>query len=243
MTFHSASVRVLFLVFVFFLCVPGTLLVAGELFLDEQFLSLERWKSLVFPQIEVQSTYKTILFDSTPSLLARSNKSASALVLKKSFNVYTYPLVAWRWQVSNVFVNGDSSIKAGDDYPIRLYIMFAYDASSASWGQSVQYNIAKLMYGEYPPHSSLNYIWANKKLTKAFLPNPYTDRAMMIPVDQGSAMVGQWVEHQVDIVRDYRAVFGEDPPAVATIAVMADADNTGESASAWIDYITISTRE
>jgi Protein of unknown function (DUF3047) len=63
---------------------------------------------------------------------------------------------------------------------------------------------------------------------------------MMIPVAAGQEKVGEWLEYRVDIVRDYRVAFGEDPPAVASLAVMADSDNTGESARAYIDYIRIS---
>lgn len=62
---------------------------------------------------------------------------------------------------------------------------------------------------------------------------------MMIPVDSDGEKVGHWVEHQVDIVADYRAAFGEDPPSVAAIAVMGDSDNTGEYSQAYIDYIRV----
>ena len=61
----------------------------------------------------------------------------------------------------------------------------------------------------------------------------------MIPVDAGPEKVNTWQEHTVDIVRDYRLAFGQDPPATATLAVMNDSDNTHESARAWIDYIRI----
>ncbi len=43
----------------------------------------------------------------------------------------------------------------------------------------------------------------------------------------------------MDIVRDYRLAFGRNPPKTATLAVMNDSDDTGESAKAWIDFIKI----
>jgi hypothetical protein len=61
----------------------------------------------------------------------------------------------------------------------------------------------------------------------------------MIPVSAGPDKAGTWQNYTVDIVRDYRTAFGHDPPATATLAVMSDADNTGEAAWAWIDYIRI----
>jgi len=103
----------------------------------------------------------------------------------------------------------------------------------------IQYETARLFYGEYPPHSSLNYIWDNKKQETAYLPNPYSSLAMMIPADEGQDKVGQWREHRANIVQDYRTAFGEDPPPHAALALMSDSDNTGESATAYIDYIRV----
>jgi len=215
----------------------------GKVFLNERFTSLDDWQPLFFPKIKSHTKYSLTSADGIPALQVESNGSASALVLDRPFNVYDFSILTWHWRVSNVFKKGDSSRKDGDDYPIRLYVMFKYNPDKASFGQSVKYGMAKLIYGKYPPHSSLNYIWANKKTAAHYIPNPYTSQAMMLPVDQGKEKVGRWVEHRVDIVRDYRAAFGEDPPAMASIAIMGDSDNTGEAATAWIDYVTLTARE
>ncbi len=228
------------LIGVLFVCPLVAATQSGSVFLDERFTSLDAWQPLFFPKIENHTTYGLTSVNGVPVLQVVSRNSASALVLDRPFNVYDFPVLSWRWRVSNVFTRGDSSRKDGDDYPIRLYVMFRYDPDKTSFGQSVKYGMAKLLYGKYPPHSSLNYIWANKKRSASYIPNPYTGQAMMVPVDQGRENVGRWVVHRVDIVRDYRAAFGEDPPAMASIAVMGDSDNTGESATAWIDYIKIS---
>ena len=63
--------------------------------------------------------------------------------------------------------------------------------------------------------------------------NPYTDWVQMIPVQSGNANAGTWQIETRDVVRDYRAAFGEDPPAINGIAIMTDADNTKGSATAY----------
>jgi len=68
------------------------------------------------------------------------------------------------------------------------------------------------VYGEYPPLSSLNYISANRDRGRDYIPNPFTDKAMMIPVDTGAAHVGKWRTHTVDIREDYRNAFGKRSP-------------------------------
>jgi hypothetical protein len=50
----------------------------------------------------------------------------------------------------------------------------------------------------------------------------------------GKAGQGTWVAEEVNILKDYRAAFGNDPPAVAGVAVMNDSDNTGEASVSWL---------
>lgn len=231
-------VKIFFMVFTLFYSAVS-ILQAEEIFLDEQFVSLERWEPFCFPKIEIHSSYSTTNEDGVSCLLAESSNSASAILLKERFNVYDFPNIAWRWKVSNVYKKGDCSRKEANDYPVRLYVMFQYEPGNALFENKVKYGIARLLYGKYPPHSSLNYIWANKKQSARFIQDPYSSQAILIPVAAGQEKVGEWLEHRVDIVRDYRAAFGEDPPSMAALAVMSDSDNTGESAMAFIDYIRV----
>lgn len=51
---------------------------------------------------------------------------------------------------------------------------------------------------------------------------------MMIAVNSGEEELGQWVTIERDIVADYREAFGDNPPPLVGVAIMSDADNTGE---------------
>jgi hypothetical protein len=100
-----------------------------------------------------------------------------------------------------------------------------------------KYALTKALYGENPPHASLNYIWANREHARRIMVSPYTDRSRMIVMRSGNGEAGRWVEETVNILEGYRAAFGEDPPREASLAVMSDADNTGESAVGFFDFI------
>lgn len=219
--------------------IPAPAFAAGTVFLDEHFGSLDRWQPLLFPKISRHSTYKTDRCDAEPCLLMASDNSASALMLRQPFNVYQFPKLAWRWKVSNVYRGGDSSTKAGDDYPARLYVMFVYNPEHASLAKRIKYQMAKTLYGEFPPDSSINYIWDNRESQATVITNAYASEAKMIPVSVGPAQVNTWQEYTVDIVQDYRMAFGQDPPPYANLAVMNDSDNTGEAAKSWIQYLRI----
>jgi len=212
---------------------------AGTVLFREEFNNLDNWRSLLFPKIRKHSIY-TIDTDKDNSVLrAESNASASGIIYRREYDVYDYPKVRWRWKIENIYQKGNAEEKSGDDYPIRIYIIFRYDPETASFGQRLKYSIARTIYGEYPPHSSLNYIWANRKHQQRIISNPYTDKARMILLEAGTEKVGQWVDEEADIMEDYLTAFGTMPPRTASIAVMNDSDNTGERSVSYVDYIEV----
>jgi len=210
-----------------------------DLLFREDFNSLDNWKPFFFPKIKKHSTY-TIETDGKDSVLkAESSGSASAIVYKDSFDVYEHPRVKWRWKVSNVYQKGNGRTRDGDDYPLRVYIMFEYVPEQAGAFERLKYGIAKSIYGEYPPHSSLSYVWANNEEPDRFLTSPYTNKAVMVLLEKGPRKTGTWQDEEIDILDDYQKAFGMKPPARARIAVMNDSDNTGESAVSYMEYIEI----
>ena len=210
-----------------------------QILFREDFRSLDNWEPLFFPKIKKHSTYTIESVGKRSYLKAESQASASAIVYKKMFNVFEYPRARWRWRVDNVHTQGNPRDKAGDDYPIRVYVMFQYDPQKAEFTEKVSYGIAKTLYGKYPPHSTMNYVWTGHEIPERIITSPYTDKAKMIILEQGRNKVGMWVDETVNILEDYRKAFGKDPPAIAGIAVMNDSDNTGESAVSYLEYIEV----
>jgi hypothetical protein len=205
----------------------------------EDFDSLDAWQPLTFPKIDRHSRYSVTNVDERLVLKAEANASASGLAHKETFNPHETPVLRFRWRAENVLENGDATRKDGDDYPIRVYVFFPYDPAQASLGMRTKYGIARRVFGEYPPHSGLNYIWANRKHAQRILDSPYTGRSKMIILQAGKERLGEWVEEDVNILDDYRAAFGEDPPQTARLAIMSDADNTGGTATAFLDLIEL----
>ena len=210
----------------------------GALF-QEDFNSLDNWKPLHFPKIKRHSEYSIVKENDNALLKTVSNNSASGIVYQNNFNVYDYPLVKWRWKIENVYQKGDPKIKQGDDYPIRIYIIFKYDPEKSPFFERVKYEAARLVYGDYPPDSSLNYIWSSKEYPEKIITSRYTDKSKMILKDKGDTNVGKWVTHEINIIKDYQEAFGHEPPTIASLAIMNDSDNTGEKSVSYIDYIKV----
>jgi hypothetical protein len=231
--------RILMIVFILFIILTRPEAGTGP-GLREDFDSLENWQPLTFPKIPRHSRYTILKKNSNGILVAEADNSASGIIYKKGFSIYKTPVIKWKWKISNIYAKGDEKKKDGDDYPLRIYVLFKYDPEKAGGFEKVQYNLIKLIYGEYPPHSGLNYIWANRTYPERILPNTYTKKAQMILMQKGGERAGRWINERVNALDDYREAFGTDPPEEAGLAIMSDADNTGEKATGYIDYIEVS---
>ena len=149
----------------------GTTLFANDtgIALREDFNNLDRWKPLTFPKIKAQTQYEITREGDCQFLTARSQASASGLTYTGSYDPYTHPILRWRWKVDNLYTKADPRTKAGDDYPLRVYVVFEYDSKKAGRSQRLKYTLAKKLYGKYPPWASLTYVWASQPI-KPFLP-------------------------------------------------------------------------
>jgi hypothetical protein len=205
----------------------------------EEFRTLDRWTPLFFPKIRKHTEYKVDSGNDEYFLLAESDASASALVYEKEFNIYDYPMAQWRWRVDAFSLDGNPQTKSGDDYPLRVYFLFHYDPETASFTEKIKYGLAKTIYGQYPPHSTLSYVWSYRADTAPVYPSPYTGRAKIIVLQKGGAHTGKWVIQEVDVAEDYKKAFGQMPPSAASIAVMNDSDNTQGYAVSRIDFIEV----
>jgi len=212
---------------------------ADTVFMRETFETLDSWEPLFFPGIDRHTHYAIQKQGGSNILVAASSNSASALVYKQTFHIVEFPIIRWRWKVDKVYAGGNYRLKSGDDYPMRVYVLFAFDPDTSTIGMNISYGILKTLYGHYPPHSTLNYIWANRPEETEPVASPFTDRSIMIPLEHGPQKVGQWVEETVNVLEDYRRVFGTDPPSDATLAIMNDSDNTGDAATSSIEWIEV----
>ena len=210
---------------------PGSVVEVGKFSSGDPSMGLPPgWKPLYFKNIENHTHYSWVKEDGTLVIKASAKASASGLTREIRVNPKEYPILQWRWKVKNILKKGDIFRKEGDDYPARIYITFEYDPGSLSFFEKIKFETAKLLYGQYPPLVAINYIWGNKASKGLVVPNPYTDRAMMIVVESGEEKLNQWVAEERNVYEDYRQVFKGEPPMISGVAIMTDTDNTGESA-------------
>lgn len=199
----------------------------------------EGWQPLTFKKITSHTRYSLVKDGDSVVVKAVSEASASGLIRNIRIDPQKYPIVQWRWKVTNVYKNSDVTQKDGDDYPARIYITFEYDPGKIGFFDKIKYNLIKQFYGEYPPIGAINYIWASKAPIGTIAPNPYTERTKMIVVESGKKELDTWITEERNILGDFVAAFGGTPPMISGIGIMTDSDNTQESATAFYGDILL----
>ena len=197
------------------------------------------WTALK-PSAKAADTLYTLVRDGDATVLkADARHSMSGLIYAVKVDVRQFPRIRWRWKISAPVAGGDLRTKAGDDYAARIYVMFDYPLEKLSFSTRTKLKLAETIYGQKIPSAALNYVWDNRLPVGTIAPNSFTDRARMVVVETGAARAGQWVTETRDLVADFRAAFGEDPPDIVAVALATDTDNTGETAGAWYGDIEL----
>jgi hypothetical protein len=198
------------------------------------------WEALTFKNIKQHTSYSIVNDHGVSVVKAVSKASASGLIRKIEIDPKKYPIIMWRWKTTSIYEKGDVARKQGDDYPARIYITFKYEPHELGFFEKLKYGAVKALYGEYPPLAAINYIWASKAPTGTMVPNPYTERAMMIVVESGKEKIDQWVQEKRNIREDYKKAFGSELPVISGVAIMTDSDNTRESTISFFGDIIFS---
>lgn len=165
--------------------------------------------------------YRFTTEQSVPVLRAETQGQASALYRQIKIDLRQTPWLSWQWRIDRVYPSLDPLSKQGDDYPARVYVV--------------------VRDGWLPWQTlAINYVWANTAVAQTHWPNPFTDKAVMVPLQAGADGVGQWRQQRVNVREDFKRLFGRDIDFIDGVAVMTDGDNSGNSAVAWYAAMTFS---
>jgi hypothetical protein len=161
-----------------------------------------------------QTQYELVPGPAGAVLQASTDGMASGRFRKIRVDLARTPMLNWSWKIEAPYRDIDESTKAGDDFPVRVYVV----VERGPLGLRTR---------------ALNYVWASGKPAGARWPNPFTSQATMLAVDSGAAKAGTWVSHKRNVRDDLRAAFGDDITVIDAVAVMTDGDNGARRARAW----------
>lgn len=190
------------------------------------------WTPLLWPGKQ-NVPFVATRYQGRPALRVNADKSMSILRQRLTDAPQRAGQIEFSWLVDGMFQQADIGAAGQDDAPVRVVLAFDGDRSRLSVRTRMQSELTRTLLGEEMPYATLTYVWCNSRPVGTVLVSPRTDRVRKIVVESGADNVGQWRDYRRDIAEDYRRAFGEEPGPLIGVALMTDADNTGEKITAW----------
>jgi hypothetical protein len=123
-----------------------------------------------------------------------------------------HPILSWRWRVSEIPPGADERYTDTNDTPASVAVV----------------------YGTRFPFTPIviRWVWSSTLPVGAVAYRPGRGRPYIIVVGSGSDRLGEWITVERNLVEDYVAIFGKEPPNEPKgIQISTDANRTPGGAS------------
>ncbi len=196
----------------------------------------EAWQAFDFPNIEKHTRYEVVQPSDLPGRKAfRSSAdcSASAMILPLDHvDDAAYPRISWRWRIRTPIEVADETVKAGDDFAARVYVMFAFEPEHASMWRRAQQEMGESMWDRTLPGVALNFVWSSHMSPGRRWVNPFSKESAMVALRSGRPPHDGWVREEVAIAAEHQRSFGRKPAKRVAVAIMTDTDGICQKGSA-----------
>lgn len=191
------------------------------------------WRPWTLAKFKKPTQYRLTSYDGRTVIKASADSSASGLVHAVAIDPRLYPLLEWRWKVTDLIERADNTKKHTEDSPVRLVVSFEGDLERLSFSDRMFFDNVRVFTGQELPYATLMYIWENRARKGSVIPNLHTSRIKMVVAESGREKLGNWQDVTRNVYEDYRRAFGEEPGRISSIAIMTDTDNTGGNIHAY----------
>jgi hypothetical protein len=197
-----------------------------------------RWEPFVVSRFSARTEYRLVESGPRVVLEGSADASASGFYRRIRFDPVRYPVVEWRWRISQPLADADPRVASREDSAARLVVSFHGDVTRLDFFERATLRLYKALSGEKLPYAMIMYVWSSSAPAGTIVPNIHTDKIQIIVVDSGNERIGEWREFRRNVLEDYRLVFGEDPWDIVAVGVMTDAAHTRQKARAEYGDIT-----
>jgi hypothetical protein len=182
--------------------------------------ALAGWESRSF---KGQTDYRLTMDGGRRVLAASTNGGASGRFRKIKIDLTRTPFINFSWKVGGVYDGINETVKAGDDFPARIYVV----REKGIMGMNSQ---------------ALNYVWSSARPVGSLWSSPYTGQVKLLALNSGAGKAGAWERHKRNVREDLRRAFGEDITEIDAVALMSDSDDFKGKAEAAYGDIWFSAR-
>lgn len=140
----------------------------------------------------------------------RSVDSSFSLQGETNVDVKRYPVLTWKWKVTQLPKGGDFRRSKTDDQAAQLFLAFTRT-------------------------KAIVYIWdttAPQGMMESTSPVPFMTVKVVV-VRSGAAELGKWITETRNVYEDYKKLYGDEPPPVKGVRFQINSQHTGTSAESW----------
>jgi hypothetical protein len=164
------------------------------------------------------------------SIEVTSSSSVSRQYRSLEVDLKATPELAWQWRVDEPVPPTDLTRKGEDDTALTIYVGFPWDPDRASFTERLKRPLVEALAGEDAPGRVLAYVFGGTQRRGEVVASPHLGSAgFMRVLRPADSPTGEWFEERVDLAKDYRQGFGEEPSNPVQLAISADTDNTSSS--------------
>lgn len=163
---------------------------------------------------------ETVEEEGVTALRLVSDSNSFGVYREKELNPKKTPILTWQWKVARLPEGADVRDKKKDDQAAQLYVLFP-------------------RFPKMVNTRMVGYIWETSAPKMAKITSQKSSNTRYIVLQSGSENVGKWMTETRNVYEDYKALFGEEPPAIGGITLMIDSDDTQSSAESYFTHIRI----
>jgi hypothetical protein len=152
---------------------------------------------------------------------AESLGSRSSLFKDVEEKKKSYPILTWRWKISNVVRSAIETRKDRFDAAARVMVIFGKEKGIGIFGM-----------GE-PSGLKIEYIWANRQPKGHIFDHPGEKHCKVFVLESGNGKAGQWIYEERNIHKDFKTAFGSESLGVLAIGIQTDTNRSNEMVTAY----------
>jgi hypothetical protein len=190
------------------------------------------WKTVTYFNTSPTS-YQVVKYRDKYILKAESIGTSSSLFKEVEADLNDYPIISWRWKISNVIRQAIETREDRNDSSARVIVVFRSEPEEISLWYGLEYLVQKIIRRNEPVGSRIEYIWGNKIQKGQIVDNPSVKRSKVIVVESGEKKANLWIREKRNLLDDYRVAFGADPQGILALGIQTDTDQSNEGVTAY----------
>ncbi len=199
------------------------------------------WKTVTYFNASPTS-YQVVKYRGKYVLKAEGIGTASSLFKKVEAELNDYPIISWRWKISNVIRQAIETREDRNDSAARVIVVFRTEPEGIPPWYGLEYLVKKIIRRNEPVGPRIEYIWGNRIQKGRMVDNPSVKHSKIIVMENGEKKANLWIWEKRNLLDDYRAAFGIEPKGILAIGIQTDTDQSNEGVTAYYGEVFLSKK-